>query len=149
MKKLLLGLTLLASVSAYSTIEDGKYLLNDIYCSGQAIEAAQKTAILERMKLDVTVMNINGNEVVVSSVDECGSSRSEYSVNDKENSTRMKYKGEQISKFENACLDTQRMKDSSDMLVENVTTSKVEILFSDLKVDNSICGEKLIFVFEK
>jgi len=75
MKRLLSELTLLASISSFAAVEDGKYILNDIYCNGQVIEAEQKTAMLERMKLDVTVMNINGNEVTVSSVDECGSSR--------------------------------------------------------------------------
>lgn len=149
MKRLFISITLLASISSFAAVENGKYQLTDIHCSGNPIKQDVKAGMLDRMDDDITVLNITANNVVLSSVDECSASRAIYAINDREHSTRMHFRSEKLVNFPDSCPNTVRMKDSSDLLIESVTSSKIEFFFSELKVNRNICNKNLVFVFEK
>ena len=148
MKKFLLGLTLLASLSSFAAINDGQYKLVNLRCKGQAIPLAKKAEILKNLNSNITILTVNQNEITMSSVDNCGAMRSVYSLKDKAYSTRMNFISSTNAKFPDTCPNTQQMPDTSDMFVENVENSRIEILAPDLKSDE-ICDEQVILAFEK
>jgi hypothetical protein len=148
MKKVLIGLTLLASMSAFASINDGKYTLSDIDCKNGSIATKKKELIVRRMELATTVMNIKGNSVTLSSLDDCGASRSTYSINDKDTSSRMNFENETIANFPNTCANTQRMEDDSDLLIEKASKSRIELTVDGLG-RNEICDGAIVFVYSK
>ena len=148
MRKLLIGLTLLASISSYASVEDGKYLISDIYCTSGQMEESNKTLFEENIKTSVVVMNVIDLKIVVSSSDECGVDRSVYSITNKETSLRMNFENEQSAKFENACPNTVKMQDYSDLIIKSSSSNKIEVSVDGLKV-GEVCDGELIFVYNK
>jgi hypothetical protein len=135
-------------MSAFASINDGKYKLSDIDCKNGSIETKKKELIVQRIELATTVMNIKGNGVTLSSLDDCGASRSTYSIIVKDTSFRMNFENETIANFPNTCANTQRMEDDSDLLLEKASKSRIEITV-DGPGRNEICDGAIVFVYSK
>lgn len=149
MKKILvLGMCLL-STFASASVQDGTYSLSTFYCSnGEELPVSMKNSIEKAKGNSIAVLRVNGKELLFMSNDECGSSRTIYSINDKEASSRAHYVSSVEAQFPGACPNTQNVEDTEGMLIETATSNKIELLPLSIQ-ENDFCSEKLIMVFEK
>ena len=148
MKKLFTGLILIMSISAFAQVEDGVYLLDDFRCENTELPAEIKERVHKGMKSSVSSLIINGDNVILTTNDQCGAGRTEYSIDSQGKSTRMSFIKDDYLKWPDQCAFVIREVDNEDLFIGSESDSNtIQVLGTE--VDGTPCNDRYVLIFKK